>query len=213
MLELRAYCALSASLRCRPATRVAPIGSSDAVWNFLPVATWFCVFASLTWFSRMALDAAAVHARGGDAHGLSPHRVDAASSNIWLAMANDLRRGLVGLLVAQHVGGLLVEVDAGHRIARGDVALVDGALARRGSSARRGVCSPRLPVSRFRRRRTPTPCRLRARRPCMASASAKALRLSPTAPALLRTVKVSPVAGAPLICTRQPLTSMLPPAV
>ena len=47
----------------------------------------------------------------------------------------------------------------------------------------------------------------------MASASAKALRLSPTAPALLRTVKVSPVAGAPLICTRQPFTSMLPPAV
>jgi hypothetical protein len=25
------------------------------VWNFLPVATWFCVFASLTWFSRMPL--------------------------------------------------------------------------------------------------------------------------------------------------------------
>ena len=33
-----------------------------------------------------------------------------------------------------------------------------------------------------------------------ASASANALRLSPVAPALLRTVKVSPVAGAPLTC-------------
>ena len=31
-------------------------------------------------------------------------------------------------------------------------------------------------------------------------------------PALVRTVKASPVAGAPLICTRQPFTSMLPPA-
>ena len=54
MFELRPYCALSASLRSRPATRAAPIGSSEAVWNFLPVATWFCVFESLTWCSRMA---------------------------------------------------------------------------------------------------------------------------------------------------------------
>ena len=54
MLELRSYCALSASLRSRPAARVAPIGSSAAVWNFLPVVTCYWVRANLTWWSRMA---------------------------------------------------------------------------------------------------------------------------------------------------------------
>ena len=54
MFELRAYCALSASVRSSAAARVAPIGSSAAVWNFLPVVICCCVFDSLTWCSRMA---------------------------------------------------------------------------------------------------------------------------------------------------------------
>ena len=37
------------------ATRVAPIGSSAAVWNFFPVVICCWVFESRTWFSRIAL--------------------------------------------------------------------------------------------------------------------------------------------------------------
>ena len=44
-------------------------------------------------------------------------------------------------------------------------------------------------------------------------ALARALRLSPVPPALLFTVKLSPAAGVPLICTCQPLAAMLPPSV
>ena len=75
MFELRPYCSLSASLRSRPATRAAPIGSSDAVWNFLPVVTWFWVFESLALLLEDGVDAGAMHAGGGQTHGLSPHRV------------------------------------------------------------------------------------------------------------------------------------------
>src|ERR1700730_7429514 len=46
---------------------------------------------------------------------------------------------------------------------------------------------------------------------CLAPNSA--LRLSPVPPALLCTVKLSPAAGVPLICTCQPFWEMLPPAV
>ena len=45
-----------------------------------------------------------------------------------------------------------------------------------------------------------------------ASASSSALRLSPVPDVLSLTVNVSPTAGAPEICTRQPLTSMSSPA-
>ena len=41
---------------------------------------------------------------------------------------DDLRGGGIRLLVAQHVGRLLVEVDARHRVARGDIAVVDHGL-------------------------------------------------------------------------------------
>ena len=46
-----------------------------------------------------------------------------------------------------------------------------------------------------------------------ASASTSALRLSPVPDVLSLTVNVSPTAGVPEICTRQPLTSIFPPVV
>ena len=211
MLELRPYCALSASLRSRPATRVAPIGSSDAVWNFLPVVICFCVFASWTWFSRMA--SMLLRCMPAVEMRMAYLRTALISvSNISFGRRDDLRRGLVGLLVAQHVGGFLVEVDAGDGVARREVAFVDRCF-RVAAHLRRARLQAEVAGEPLDGRGHRDRAAFDARRAFMASASAKALRLSPTAPALLRTVKVSPVAGAPLICTRQPLTSMLPPAV
>ena len=86
-------------------------GSSAGDWMRLPDATWVCVCDSRPAAPGSAAMAAACMPA------VEMRVLIAASrrsrvSNIVLRDADHLRRGLVGLLVAQHVGRLLVEVDA-----------------------------------------------------------------------------------------------------
>ena len=190
---------------------MAAIGSSAADWNRLPLVTWVCVRASARLLLEDRADAGAVDGGSGEAHVISAPR-SSSESNRLLRYADDLRRGLVGLLVAQHVGGFLVEVHARHAVSRGEIVFVDD---RFGVAVHLRVARLQADVGRqafdgagharaCRRRARPPAARRRARRHCGCRRCA---------PALLRTVKVSPAAGVPVICTRQPLTSMSAPGV
>src|SRR5690606_2044771 len=63
----------------------------------------------------------------GGPHAASAHRAEQGLEHL-VGGLDDLRGGLVGLLVTQQVGSLLVEVDARHRLALGNHLRVDRAL-------------------------------------------------------------------------------------
>src|SRR5574337_989964 len=109
---LRWYCAESA-IRCdMSSARAAPTGSSDGWLIRLPVLS--CVLRSdrsLCRFIMLPTDCCWIQLVETRMV-LTPHRAEQRVENA-VGRADDLGRGLVGLLVAHQVGGFLVQVHAG----------------------------------------------------------------------------------------------------
>jgi len=206
-------CANTASSRRAPgsgraiARRRSDLGRLE---NRKPVEIWFCVRASwLCVVPRVRSQASRMEA-SETRMGLPPDRRDERVEE--RARDGDrLRRGLVGMLPAHEIGGLLVEIDARNRrngflrLARerrlgvaADVRL----LRFTADGAHQPLNAPLIEV-------VPPASTFAFCKP----AASSAFRLSPAPPVFFWIVKLSPVTGVPEICTRQPLTSMLPPLV
>src|SRR6185437_15850500 len=137
---LRWYCAVSAIWWPRSSARAAPTGSSDGWVMRLPVLScWFSVAMLLCRSSMVFRDCCCiqtVETRMGDLldrlHGGEQGLEQGAGR------ADDLRRGLVGLLVAHEVGRLLIQVHAGHALLRRHGLVEHGHL---GGLVRSGHCA------------------------------------------------------------------------
>src|SRR3954447_15559779 len=129
-----AYCCMRAMLDFDDSAITIPAGSSDGLVMRMPVVTSFCRSFMRPWSMSNALVAMAADVAVDTGRIVMSHRRQETLHG-HVEGRQRLGRRLVGLLVLQHVGQLLVEVDPSDRVRGG----VGGGLSG-GCRGGRGGC-------------------------------------------------------------------------